>query len=202
MEQFLLQDTRELIGSRISWWRQGGGYTTDIDLAEVFSRESAAGQHESRETDVPWPLSFVRSRIELAVDFQYLRIRWVPQSGDELCYVAVKCDFDGNDLIWVGANTALPDLRKASVFSLTEALAQFGNEAAFFSRQIWPKAHVDALARPVASTLKMNVNQALEGTGIELRKRATRRRGTPKCYGCGRFVTAEQVPGGFCRICR
>lgn len=202
MDQFLLQDTRELIGSRLTWWRDGGGYTSSLDEAQVFTRQSAIAQHASRETDVPWPAEFVRARHELAVDFQYLRIKWVPQSGDELCYVAAKRDFDGNDIKWVGDSGTLPDLSKATVFTVRDAAAKYCSESDFFSYQIWPKSHVDALARPIVSVTRVSVDQALAGTGIQLIKRPVKRRANPKCYGCGRFVTADQAPGGLCRDCR
>lgn len=202
MEQFILQDSRGLIGSRISWWREGGSYTTNLDQAEVFSREDALNQHLSRETDIPWPLSFVKPRQELAVDFQYISIHWVPHSGTDLCYVAAKFNYDGNDMFWVSPAGQTTDLSKASVFTVDEAFAQFGSEASAFTRQIWPKAYIDARARPIASTAAMKVAQALEGTGITLVQPPRRRRCPPQCGGCGRFVTVDQAPGGACRDCR
>lgn len=202
MDKFLLQDTRELIGSRISWWCRTGGYTTNLEMAEIFTREGAVAQHTSRETDVPWPLDFVESRLELAVDFQYLRIHWVPQHENEPCYVGLKLDHDGNDIRWVGPDSTLPDLSMASVFQLSEALSRFGSESDSYRYQIWPKVFVDAIARPIASALKMSIDLALEGTGIKLLERPIKKRAAPKCYGCGRFVTADQAPSGLCRDCR
>lgn len=170
MEQFILQDSRGLIGSRISWWREGGSSTSDLDQAEVFSRDDALSQHTSRCSDVPWPLSFVRPRHEMAVDFQYISIHWVPSVGSELCYVASKFHFDGNDMFWISGDALTTDLTKATVFTLDEAFSLFGSEASVFTRQIWPKAYVDANARPIASALTMSVDEALEGTGITLQR--------------------------------
>lgn len=202
MEQFILQDSRGLIGSRISWWREGGSYTTDLNQAEVFTRDDAMSQHASRWSDIPWPLGFVRPRHEMAVDFQYVTIHWVPRGGTELCYVAARFHFDGNDIFWLSGDALTTDLTKASVYTLDEAFSHFGSEASAFTRQIWPKAYVDARARPVASAVTMSVDEALAGTGITLQRPLPQRRMTPKCGGCGQFVTADQAPSGICRHCR
>lgn len=202
MEQFILQDSRELIGSRINWWREGGSYTTDLNQAQVFTRDDALSQHASRWSDIPWPLSFVRPRHEMAVDFQYIGIHWVPRAGTELCYVASRFHFDGNDMFWISGDALTTDLTKASVFTLDEAFSHFGSEASACTRQVWPKSYVDAKARPIASAVTMTVSDALEGTGITLLRPPTQRRFTPRCGACGQFVTADQAPSGICRHCR
>jgi hypothetical protein len=201
LEQFILQDSRGLIGSRISWWREGGSYTTNIDQAQIFTCEEAVAQHASRETDIPWPLVFVRARRELAVDFQYINIHWVPQAGTDLCYVAARFDFDGNDMYWVSPAGQTTDLTHASVYTLNEACARFGSEAAARTRHIWPKAYIDAQARYIASADAMKVSQALEATGIKLVQPARSRKKSPRCDGCGQFMAAYLAPG-FCSECR
>ena len=69
---FFVQDSRSNVGSRAMFWRKGGGYTSNLDEAEQFKRESAVKQYECRETDLPWPVDYVRARAEVGVDCQYL----------------------------------------------------------------------------------------------------------------------------------
>jgi hypothetical protein len=88
------------------------------------------------------------------------------------------------------------------VFTLEEAFSHFASEASSFTRQIWPKAYIDSKARPIASAVTMSVDEALEGTGITLQRPLPQRRFTPKCVGCGQFVTPDQAPSGICRHCR
>ena len=67
---FYLQDARQYIGNDVLWWQDGGGYTCNIDCAEVMSREQAFHRHNSRETDVPWPKLYVDAKISRVVDMQ------------------------------------------------------------------------------------------------------------------------------------
>lgn len=71
---FYLQDSRGsgCVGNDLLFWKLGGGYTTDISKAEVFSRNSAMGQNRSRDTDIPWPKEYVDSKIRSVVDIQNL----------------------------------------------------------------------------------------------------------------------------------
>ncbi|EPH9814818.1 hypothetical protein ACS37B_004153, partial [Pseudomonas aeruginosa] len=65
---FYLQDSRSNVGSRATFWRAGGGYTTNLDDAETFARERAVKQYENRDSDLPWPVDYVRARAEVGVD--------------------------------------------------------------------------------------------------------------------------------------
>jgi len=68
---FYLQDSRSYLGNDIIWWQLGGGYTTDLSKAEIFSKEEALHHHEWRSTDIPWPKEYIDSRTRPAVDMQY-----------------------------------------------------------------------------------------------------------------------------------
>lgn len=202
LDQFILQDSRSLTGTRISWWENGGGYTTDVSKAEVFSRAAALAQHESRETDLPWPLEFVLSRTQIAVDHQYIRpVRLVVRTWEDPCYVSVKCTHDGNDLVWVSSTGQTADLVRAAVFTRAQAAELFGSEGDRCSREIWPKTYIDAKARPIASSADMTVMQALLDTGITLAEPPRRRVRRPKCEACGRFVSACQARASSCIHC-
>ena len=71
--EYYLQDNRGSVGNDMMWWaKDGKGYTTDIDRAEVFSEFEAMQQHESRSTDVPWPKDYIDSRTTRVVDIQHV----------------------------------------------------------------------------------------------------------------------------------
>lgn len=61
---FYLQDSRSNVGSRAVFWRAGGGYTTNLDEAETFTSAHAVRQYKCRETDLPWPVDYVRAWVE------------------------------------------------------------------------------------------------------------------------------------------
>jgi hypothetical protein len=68
--EWYLQDKRGYVGNDISWWKSGGGYSTDIEQAEVFTKKEAFRQHDSRKSDVPWPKKYIDKHITRVVDMQ------------------------------------------------------------------------------------------------------------------------------------
>lgn len=75
MDEFYLQDSRSYVGNDILFWREGGGYTTDVSKAEVFTKEAALRQNRSRDTDIPWPKNYIDNKTRPAVDMQYTDIK-------------------------------------------------------------------------------------------------------------------------------
>lgn len=45
-ELFFLQDSRSNVGSRAMFWRNGGGYTSNLDEADQCGRSRAHGNHQ------------------------------------------------------------------------------------------------------------------------------------------------------------
>jgi hypothetical protein len=71
-DSYYLQDSRQLVGNDMMWWRVGGaGYTSDLREAWVISKDEAVAHHRSRETDIPWPKDYIDARTRPAVDMQY-----------------------------------------------------------------------------------------------------------------------------------
>jgi hypothetical protein len=71
---FYLQDSRQVVGNDMLWWRENGkGYTTDLREAATFSRDDAQRMHDARETDIPWPKGYIDARTRPAVDVQYCK---------------------------------------------------------------------------------------------------------------------------------
>ena len=203
VNEFLLQNSSESVGSRLQWWRLGGGYTTNVDEAEVFSRQAAVAQHHCRESDLPWPLDKVSPHTHTAVDCQYVAqqdLTCLP--ADTPCYVQKSRCWDGNDLYWITPEKSLSaNLATAQVFTMADALLSFGGEANAASYVIWPKEYIDAKSRRVAHNATMSVQKALKGTGIELMRPRRRRRSTATCGGCGRFSSTAQIYSGACPHC-
>lgn len=70
---FYLQDSRSYVGNDMLFWAKGGnGYTTDLRKAEIYTREKAQAQHDSRPTDIPWPKEYIDAKTRPACDMQYV----------------------------------------------------------------------------------------------------------------------------------
>jgi len=193
---FVLQDSRSNVGSRAMFWRLGGGYTSNLDEAEQFTRESAVRQYESRETDLPWPVAYVRARAQVGVDCQYLKLNeeqaLAAAPENDRIYVAHKGDWDGNCLIWMGKGGRTSNLADATTWSLSHAPGFVGR-----GYVPWPKGYIDQHSRPVALAASLNHKQALREVGLKLPKikRQRIRRYVSHCHGCGRFLSERQVYG-------
>jgi hypothetical protein len=73
-DQFYLQDSRSYVGSDMLFWaEQGNGYTTDLRKAHVYTKAEAVAKHQSRETDIPWPKTYIDGKTRPAVDMQYVK---------------------------------------------------------------------------------------------------------------------------------
>lgn len=194
---FYLQDSRSNVGSRAMFWRDGGGYTSNLDEAEQFTREAAVKQYECRETDLPWPVDYVRARAQVGVDHQYLDLPpeqalAAAPAGDRI-YVAYKQAWDGNCLIWMAQGIGpTSNLADASTWTLEHA-------AGFTGRGYvpWPKGYIDQHSRPVVQATLLNHKQALRAVGLKLPK-LERQKASPHAHrcgsgygGCGRFLRAE-----------
>lgn len=72
-KQFYMQDNSQYVGNDLLWWAKDGmGYTTDVSKAEVWNEIPAMRQHESRESDVPWPKEYIDARTRPTVDMQHI----------------------------------------------------------------------------------------------------------------------------------
>ena len=193
---FYLQDSRSNVGSRAMFWRAGGGYTSNLDEAQEFTRERAVGQYECRETDLPWPVAFVRGLALVGVDHQDLNLpreqALAAAPADDRIYVAYPRIWDGNCLIWMSVyETHGSNLATARTWSASHA-------EGFTARGYlpWPKSYIDQVSRPVAVASTLDHKQALRSVGLKLpklkRQSMRRRRDILNCSGCGRFLTERQ----------
>jgi len=82
MSEYYLQDSRAYVGISLLWHRKfGAGYTTDLGEAHVFTKREALAAHANRDSDVPWPKSYIDARATLHVDAQRVRQGELPREG-------------------------------------------------------------------------------------------------------------------------
>lgn len=195
---FYMQDSRSNVGSRAMFWRDGGGYTSNLDEAEQFTREHAVRQYECRETDLPWPVGYVRALAQVGVDHQYLERVKPPYS--EPFYVSMPREWDGNDLYWkrpLATGGLTSNLLDAGIWE-----SEGAELLAYQGYQVWPKAYIDGKSRRVVPAALLHHKQALRSVGLKLPKvkRQRIRCDTVNCHGCGRFLTEAQRYG-YCPNC-
>jgi hypothetical protein len=122
---FLMACTRETLGGNMSFHRKdGGGYSTDISLAHIYSKEEAqrAWDH-GREIEQPVVLRAIEPLVVLKVDCQ--RIPHENSFDDSLNYVAFRANtWSGNHLFWMtGEGHTSLDFTQAKALTKREALA-------------------------------------------------------------------------------
>lgn len=195
-EVFYLQDSRANVGSRAMFWRNGGGYTSNLDEAEQLSREQAVKQFECRETDLPWPVAYVRALAEVGVDFQYLSKSDAKAycNEDGRVYVAYSHEWDGNDLIWRGDKGPSANLEDAIHPGLSDATSCLAE-----GFELWPCGYIVERSRPVVRAALLNHKQAMRSVGLKLPMVKVQRiktfRSITNCEGCGRFLSERQRYG-------
>lgn len=193
MSEFLLQDSRGNTGDRLMFWAAGGGYTTNLVAAQRYTKEEAASQNESRETDLPWPVDYLMARHTLAVDCQYVNPDDIAAQldGTEPVYLYAARAWDGNDLLWQTNDGRHSDnLAEAEAFEGRVGVS-VGAVASNGLRAI-PKAVADSLARKVVAAGNVKHKEALRGTGIILTKPPKLRVFRDRCGGCGVFISDAQ----------
>lgn len=118
----------------------------------------------------------------------------------KLFYLQDSRSYVGNDVLWwaKGGNGYTTDLRKAEIYSREDAQAQHNMRETDIP---WPKEYIEAKTRPAVDMQYIKRADALEGTGIVLRKPQKPKQETIKCYKCGRFLSEQQLWAGECPRC-
>jgi hypothetical protein len=188
-----LQDSRSNVGSRAMFWKDGGGYTSNLDEAEQFTRAAAVKQYECRETDLPWPVDYVRALAEVGVDCQYLTRPEAEayRNDDARVYVAYAREWDGNDLIWRGRTRPTSNLNDAINPQAADAAGYLGQ-----GFELWPCGYIAERSRPVVRAFLLDHKKALRAVGLKLpklkRPRYRSYSNLNNCAGCGRFLSERQ----------
>lgn len=119
----------------------------------------------------------------------------------QLFYLQDSRGYVGNDVLWWAKNGHgyTTDLRNAELYTFEEAQGQHNSRPSDIP---WPKEYIDAKTRPAVDMQYIKRDEALTGTGIELRKDEKRRdKETPKCHGCGRYMSEGRFWAGECPNC-
>jgi hypothetical protein len=204
MSEFYLQDSRDYVGDGLSFWAQGGGYTTNLDKAEVRTRAHAVSQHECRETDVPWPKAYIDERAHYGVDCQLMK----EEASDALLvpgsrvYLHVPRNWNGNDVYWIGwSKEHTADLGRACNLDLGQTQIEFAGDLATGVRKVWSAEYIDTIRRRLVWRQDVDLREALRGTGIKLVKPKKPRMMMFNCVGCGRFISDDMRYQHHCRNC-
>jgi hypothetical protein len=198
---YLLQDSRDYTGDNLMFWASGGGYTSNIALAELFSESAAFQQHESRHSDVPWPVDYIRTRVHRVVDMQYVKVKeaqaW-PHQASFYCQ-SKSHGYVGNDLVFRAEDGKgfVIDLNQAKVVTREEALFSSG---AGIGDVFWPSGYIDFLSRIAANRRECKVTDALKPTGRELIEPKRQAPDRYRCHSCSIFLKAADYYG-YCPRC-
>lgn len=177
------------------FWALGGGYTTNIRRAEVFSVDEARRQHESRNSDIPMRLDYLEARREKMVDCQNLKPEERPDTVEKLLtypaetlfYAVVPRQWDGNAVYFVAREgSPSTDVDKARLYTREDAKVLLEAQV----HHLWPQTLIDSFAYWRIPEPWVNRRQALKDTGIQLVK-PRRQRQFYKCGSCGKFCSAE-----------
>ena len=119
---------------------------------------------------------------------------------DQLFYLQDKRSYVGNDILWWAKDGRgyTTDLSRAEVYTKEKALAQHKCRESDIP---WPKEYVDKKTRPAVDMQYVDIETALQGTGIDLIKPRRPRKPTYRCHGCGVFMTEEQHYSDPCKKC-
>lgn len=124
------------------------------------------------------------------------------QSSAELFYLQDSRQHVGNDVLWwgKGGNGYVTDLNKAQLYTKAQAVQMHESRPSDIP---WPAAYIQARARPAVDMQYIKLSDALDGTGIELKKRevVTRHRERHRCSGCGKFLSDARFWAGACPAC-
>ncbi|HFG1702724.1 TPA: hypothetical protein ACGGR5_000521 [Vibrio cholerae] len=195
--------TNGYVGSSVLFWAIDGlGYTTNIDLAHVYTREEM-----QRDVDKGWlrdkdefPLCAddVDAFSQWRVDCQYIE-KTYPEFTDPndeyVAYLAGK--FDGNDLAFANGNDHFDfDYKNAFNYSYFDAeycIKDASNKLVFV-----PRYHTDEIARRTFQKQNINRRKMITAVGITglRQKRLSKTTGKQRfnCPTCGKIIWEHGHP--------
>ena len=186
---FYLRDSRDNVGSTCMFWADRGGYTSNLELAEVFTLEEAQRQFNSRHTDVPLSKDLVDEQSTVRVDHQYLGDEGEKSGCDEYV-IRIGDRTDGNDVYWLTVDFSSVSYKASAVFAYQVALVRVNElKTQGIVATIYAKTDIDAIARRTFQAANINERSMITAAGIRKPKRPRTRRTTGKtrgnCPHCG-----------------
>lgn len=112
--------------------------------------------------------------------------------SEQLFYLQDSRSHVGNDVLWWAKDGKgyTTDLSKANIYTRESAMAQHNMRETDIP---WPKDYIDAKTRPAVDMQYIKRAEALEGTGIVLRKPPRKKYEMAQCCHCGRFLSERQI---------
>jgi len=186
---FYLRDSRDNVGSTCMFWADRGGYTSNLELAEVFTLEEAQRQFNSRHTDIPLSKELVDEQSTVRVDHQYLGDEGEKSGCDEYV-IRIGDRTDGNDVYWLTVDFSSLSYKASAVFAYQVALVRVNElKTQGIVATIYAKTDIDAIARRTFQAANINERSMITAAGIRKPKRPRTRRTTGKtrgnCPHCG-----------------
>lgn len=205
MDMFYLQDSRSCVGDRMMFWaKDGAGYTTDLGAAQRFTTSQAMRRNQTRDTDIPWPVTYIEARHQVSVDHQDISQQdaapWLVPGAS--CAIQVTGQWNGNDVLWSGwGSERTYDFRYSWKAPLAKAQEELADEDGA-RRVIWPLEYLHSKTRRVCPISAVR-RQAIARAGITLAKppRHKHRPDVYNCAGCGRYVSGIGRFDHDCRNC-
>lgn len=188
--RFYMICLRDSVGSNAAFHcHNGGGYSTSIDRAQVFTlKEAQAYWNTLRPIDLPVCADSVDKQAVIHVDHQHVPGSTVIEEGCTQYVAFVKGQWDGNDLYWL-RDGGLPttDFTKASIYA---------NANTESDGLVWLPFHIaDGVKRRTFPLHLLNRRRMVQGAGLRIpdhiRKANRKQRNSGKtrwnCPVCGRF---------------
>ncbi|MED7817264.1 hypothetical protein VYI99_13525 [Vibrio cholerae] len=213
-EDFTLKNrfykTNGYVGSSVLFWAIDGlGYTTNIDLAHVYTREEI-----QRDVDKGWlrdknqlPLCAddVEAFSQWRVDHQFVEKTYPEFTDPNDEYVLVKKGrWDGNDLAFANGIDFDFDYGKAKNFRAFDVEAYIEQKQTYFF--IVPRYHTDEIARRTFQKQNINRRKMITAAGITGLRQKRRSKTTGKqrfnCPTCGKIIWEHGHPDDriYCSI--
>lgn len=155
------------VGSTVLFWAiNGRGYVSDLDKAEMFTKEEAQADIDNgwlRDND-EFPLSVdrVNELAEWRIDHQYVEKTYPEFTDPNDEYVVYKTNFfDGNDLAFGVSIGWGFDYSKANTYSHEDADCYVENKNP--NMVFVPKCHADEIAKLLGYARRSLINMARNG---------------------------------------
>lgn len=197
---FIMCCTRDQVGTSASWHAQGGGYTTDILKASVYTKEEAQRYWNSgREIDIPVSRKHAYKSSYLAVDCQNVDSLGLNDYAD--MYVkAKKGRWDGNNLFFLKEDGSYTNNIESGLY-ITDKKPEPEecNLIYSFSDVVWA-------SRSVFDWNKYNARVMTQGAGLvipdrikKIRRRKPQAQNRINCTKCGVFFYSGNPYQDLCK---
>lgn len=183
--EFYLRDTRSDIGSTCIFWAKNGcGYVSDLDKAEIFSREDAQKHADRRGHFIPLSKRKVDEVSTLRVDMQRLKLNVDFSKG--IIIHKNSSRYDGNDIYFDdGSGGTTANYNEAKTYQLD---GDFSKNSGF----ALSKAFLNTICRRTIQSENINHRKMITASGIKYRAPRKQRMKTGKtrgnCPECGKIT--------------